>query len=269
MNKDKLISTLNELLAAELTAIKQYMAHAEMCEQWRYDRLHNMSKNRSITEMRHAEKLMGHILSLGGAPDMAGKTKMTIGKTVEEQQKNDLELEKGAIESYKDAIKLAEELNDKCTKDILELILGDEKTHKDELVQQLDEIEKMGVKSYSKSQSTSIKKSELKEIIKECIKEIVHDTKWVSDAGAYPTSVNETLHDYEDEVDVVLKLHLKIKHTQDQDYEDTLNNYIISDGKTNEYLADAHDQGSALYEALLKLLEKHPVDYWEDKIEEV
>ena len=36
----KLIETLNTLLADELTAINQYMVHAEMCENWGYDRLH-------------------------------------------------------------------------------------------------------------------------------------------------------------------------------------------------------------------------------------
>ena len=32
----KLIETLNSLLADELTAINQYIVHAEMCEDWGY-----------------------------------------------------------------------------------------------------------------------------------------------------------------------------------------------------------------------------------------
>ena len=33
---EKLLVTLNELLAEELTAISQYMVHSEMCDNWGY-----------------------------------------------------------------------------------------------------------------------------------------------------------------------------------------------------------------------------------------
>ena len=36
----KLLETLNALLADELTAISQYMVHAEMAEAWGYAKLH-------------------------------------------------------------------------------------------------------------------------------------------------------------------------------------------------------------------------------------
>ena len=64
----KLIDKLNYLLEGELTAINQYMLHAEMCEDWGYTKLHENFEKRAITEMRHAEKLMGRILFLGGKP---------------------------------------------------------------------------------------------------------------------------------------------------------------------------------------------------------
>ena len=37
---EKVIDKLNDLLADELTAINQYMVHAEMCDNWMYERLH-------------------------------------------------------------------------------------------------------------------------------------------------------------------------------------------------------------------------------------
>ena len=54
----ELIDKLNYLLAGELTAISQYMVHAEMCEDWGYDCLSESFKKRSITEMHHAERLI-------------------------------------------------------------------------------------------------------------------------------------------------------------------------------------------------------------------
>ena len=36
----KLLEVLNALLADELSAINQYIVHAEMCDDWGYDKLH-------------------------------------------------------------------------------------------------------------------------------------------------------------------------------------------------------------------------------------
>jgi len=64
----KVIETLNSLLADELTAINQYMVHAEMCENWGYDKLGGVIQKRAVEEMKHAEKLIGRILFLEGVP---------------------------------------------------------------------------------------------------------------------------------------------------------------------------------------------------------
>ena len=55
---EKILEKLNDLLADELTAINQYMVHSEMCDNWRYERLHNVVEKRAIDEMKHAEKLI-------------------------------------------------------------------------------------------------------------------------------------------------------------------------------------------------------------------
>ena len=46
----KIIEALNALLADELVAINQYIVHAEMCEDWGYDKLHESFEQRSIQE---------------------------------------------------------------------------------------------------------------------------------------------------------------------------------------------------------------------------
>ena len=47
----KVIAQLNRALREELTAINQYFVHAEMCENWGYDRLARYIKKQSIDEM--------------------------------------------------------------------------------------------------------------------------------------------------------------------------------------------------------------------------
>ena len=144
----KIIDSLNKQLADELTAINQYMVHSEMCDNWGYQRLHQAIEKRAIDEMKHAEKLIGRILYLEGLPVVSKLVELHIGKDVEEQIKNDLSAEAGAVASYNQAIKLAAELNDDGTRSLLQSILKDEEVHIDWLEAQLDQIGQMGVQIY-------------------------------------------------------------------------------------------------------------------------
>ena len=141
----KLISALNSLLADELTAINQYMVHAEMCEDWGYEKLHEHFEKRAIEEMKHAEILIGRILFLEGVPVVDNLKKIFIGKKVPEQLENDRLSEMDAISAYNAAIKLAGEVNDFATRKILQEILRDEDEHMDEIEELQDQIDHMGL----------------------------------------------------------------------------------------------------------------------------
>lgn len=145
---DKIIEKMNDLLADELTAINQYMVHAEMCDNWQYEVLHKKDEKRAIDEMKHAEKLIARILFLEGRPTVSNLKKINIGAEIESQHKNDREAEFTAIKSYNDGIKLAVQLEDDGTREILESILKDEEAHIDWLEAQLDQIKQMGIQTY-------------------------------------------------------------------------------------------------------------------------
>ena len=148
----KLIDKLNYLLEGELTAINQYMLHAEMCEDWGYTKLHENFEKRAITEMRHAEKLMGRILFLGGKPIVSNLNAMTIGETVPQQVENDHELEVKTVKDYNDAMKLAAEVGDNATRDVLKEILMDEDAHVDELEELQDQMDQMSLQIFLSTQ---------------------------------------------------------------------------------------------------------------------
>lgn len=139
----KLIGVLNNLLADELTAINQYMVHSEMCDNWGYEKLHKHFEKRAIEEMKHAEKLIGRILFLEGIPVVSQLNKIYIGSDVAKQLTNDHKAEEEAIAAYNKAIKLAGEVNDFATREILEEILNDEDRHIDEIEELLDQISHM------------------------------------------------------------------------------------------------------------------------------
>ena len=145
---EKIIERLNALLADELTAINQYMVHSEMCANWGYKRLHEAVEKRAIVEMKHAEKLIGRMIFLEGKPIVSTLNKINIGPEVESQLKNDWTAEEGAVKAYNDGIRLAVEIGDNGTRELLESILTDEEDHIDWIEAQLDQIKQMGIQNY-------------------------------------------------------------------------------------------------------------------------
>lgn len=148
----KIIETLNSLLADELTAISQYMVHAEMCENWGYDKLGEEIQKRAIEEMRHAEKLIERILFLEGTPIVSELRAMHIGADVPKMFASDHVLESGAIKSYNEGIQLCGDAKDYATREILEGILNDEDKHIDDIEEVQDQIEQMGIQLFLSTQ---------------------------------------------------------------------------------------------------------------------
>jgi bacterioferritin len=145
---EKIIESLNTRLAEELTAISQYMVHAEMCDNWKYKRLDDMIEKRAIVEMKHAEKLIARILFLEGQPIVNNLNKMHIGAEVPKMHQYDHDAEEGAIRGYNESIRLATEVGDNGTRDFLVSILKDEEDHIDWIEAQLDQIKQVGLPNY-------------------------------------------------------------------------------------------------------------------------
>jgi len=144
----KVLDYLQEVLTAELTAINQYFLHAEMMENWGYERLAKITKKESIEEMMHAEKLLHRMLYLDGSPNMSELFPLRIGQTVKEQLENDLALELEAIPRLNKAIAHATSVGDNGSRELFEKILLDEEHHVDYLEAQLHMIKEMGYDNY-------------------------------------------------------------------------------------------------------------------------
>src|SRR5256884_3884151 len=93
---DQVVTLLNEVLTAELTAINQYFIHARMCENWGYERLWKKVREESIGEMRHADRLIARILYLEGVPNVQRLGQVNVRQTLPHQLRLDLELERDA-----------------------------------------------------------------------------------------------------------------------------------------------------------------------------
>jgi len=144
----KVITALNDALSEELSAVNQYFLHAEMCENWGFEKVAGIIKKTALDEMKHAEALIERILFLEGIPNMTKYMPLLIGKTVPETLQNNLKLELGAIKSYNKSIKIACEANDSGSAELFKKHLLDEEGHADLFETQLDVIEKVGLQNY-------------------------------------------------------------------------------------------------------------------------
>jgi len=124
-----------------------------MAENWGYGKLKKLVRGRSITEMKHAEKLIERILFLEGRPIVSDLNKIAIGSDVPGQLANDLAAEMSAVKNYNVAVKVATDVGDNATKEILEGILKDEDGHVNEIEEKLDQVSQMGIQNFLATQT--------------------------------------------------------------------------------------------------------------------
>jgi len=148
----KVIAALNEALREELLAINQYFLHAEMCENWKYERLAARIKKESIDEMKHAEAIIERILFLDGIPSMTDPMTLSIGDNVKSQLESDLKLELDAVAMYNRFVKLAHEEGDNASRELFERLLRDEEGHVDWLEAQVHQVREIGYERYLSQQ---------------------------------------------------------------------------------------------------------------------
>ncbi|QFG21787.1 bacterioferritin [Actinomadura sp. WMMB 499] len=149
MEGDKdIINLLNEQLTAELTAINQYFLHSKMQQNWGFTRIAKHTREESIDEMRHAERLTDRILFLEALPNYQRLGTLRIGQTVFEQLKADMEVELEAVARLRPGIELMRSRGDVTSARIFEDILADEEEHIDYLETELGLVESLGEQNY-------------------------------------------------------------------------------------------------------------------------
>jgi bacterioferritin len=124
----KLLDKLNEAIARELQVSTQYMWQHVMVMGINAESVGGVFKKIAIVEMKHAEEIAERLYYLGGVPTTKPNP-IEIGKSVKEMLDIDSKSELGAIDLYREIIKLAEKEGDYTTKRLFEAILSTEEDH--------------------------------------------------------------------------------------------------------------------------------------------
>lgn len=144
----QIIDALNDVLMAELTAINIYYIHYRMQENWGFKKLAAHSREESMSEMKHADKMIERILYFEGAPDMAKYDTILVGDSCEKQLKNQYTIETKHVKRLQKHIALCVEKKDFGTKEILDAILEDTEDACDWLETQFQRIKDIGIQNY-------------------------------------------------------------------------------------------------------------------------
>ena len=144
----EVIELLNEVLTAELTAVNQYFLDSRMLSNWGYDRLGTRFYEESLDEMKDADHLIERILYLEGVPNVQKLNKVSVGQTVPEQLRLDLDVEKAAIKRLNTGIETCRAHGDNGSRELLEDILEGEEAHANWIEAQLTLIAQVGESNY-------------------------------------------------------------------------------------------------------------------------
>jgi bacterioferritin len=153
MDKEKIITLLNQDIEGEHAAIIQYLVHAyaigegEMsCE------IEAIARE----EMRHFDWLAEIIVSLGGTLSLERGDMRTGGESVPDWMKNDVLQEEDAITLYEEHIKA---IGDPKIKRLLQRILSDEKSHHGEFEHFVNKARKEGARDLRGSRQDKVTKA--------------------------------------------------------------------------------------------------------------
>ncbi len=161
MNGDKkVVEYLNTALRAELTAVSQYWLHFRLQEDWGLGHMAKKSREESIEEMNHADKLIARILFLGGHPNLQKLDPLRIGETPKETLECDLAAELEAQALYKEARAYCDSVADFVSKNIFEELLTDEEGHIDFLETQLHLVATLGEERYAQLNASKMDEAE-------------------------------------------------------------------------------------------------------------
>ena len=144
----KVIEYLNKALYNELTAINQYFLHAKMLKNWGLKELAEHEYEKSIDEMKHADKLAERVLVLDGLPNFQALGKLRIGESPRELLECDLALELEALPTLRSAIAHCEAVGDSVSRKLFTDILDSGEEHIDWLETQLALIARIGEQNY-------------------------------------------------------------------------------------------------------------------------
>jgi bacterioferritin len=145
---EQIIEALNGLITTELVAVNQYFMHSKLCQHWGFEKMAAHLREDSMDEMRDVEAYMDRVLLLGGIPNLQRLDAFQVGESVIEALDLGIALETRAVEQLQAAVRLADDVGDFGTLELLGPKVPEEEGQLDWLTTQKGLIEQLGEQLY-------------------------------------------------------------------------------------------------------------------------
>jgi bacterioferritin len=147
LDRDQVVSVLNEVLATEIVCVLRYQFHYFMSTGIHSPAIAEEFREHAEQEQEHAGKIAARIKQLGGKPEMnpssvakASHTEYKEGVSLADMIREDLVAERIVIETYRELARYFGH-KDPVSRRLMEDILADEEEHADELADMLFAVE--------------------------------------------------------------------------------------------------------------------------------
>ncbi|ABF64933.1 Ferritin and Dps [Ruegeria sp. TM1040] len=118
------------------------------------------SREESIEEMNHADKLIDRIIFLEGHPNLQTLDPLRIGQSPKETLECDLAAEQEARALYKEAAEYCRTHGDFVSEELFKELLADEEGHIDFLETQLELHDRVGAENYAQLNASKMDEAE-------------------------------------------------------------------------------------------------------------
>lgn len=129
----RVLGTLGRALSLELSAVQQYMTQASLVELWGDAEAAERFRRETVEEMRHAERLVQHMLSLGAAPAASQLRPVTHAQDLAGLLRQNVALEQDLIVLYAGAVRFTQLIDDRPSCELFTTLLDEEEHHLREL----------------------------------------------------------------------------------------------------------------------------------------
>lgn len=129
----RVLGYLGRALSLELTAVQQYMTQASLLEIWGNAEAAKRFREETVEELRHAEKLVQRMLSLGVAPAASQLQPVAHAPDLPGLLRHNSAMEAELINHYAEAVRFCVQIGDGENEACFRELWRDEQSHGEEL----------------------------------------------------------------------------------------------------------------------------------------
>lgn len=124
---------LGRALSLELSAVQTYLTQGSLAEAWGLAEAADRFRAETVEEMRHAERIVQHMLALGVAPNASALRPAAVGRSLRDLLLQDARLESEIVGLYAQALAFSQRIGDQGSAALFQSLLADEIHHAREI----------------------------------------------------------------------------------------------------------------------------------------